>query len=457
MKKIVKNVKKPISGILQDVKQTGKLLIKGSNDYPPNVKKIMTQYGNEIIKSMTLKRTPVSGLLTGALNVFSLGKFGKRMSKSFDELFHLFLEIQLQSGTRLLLEKNERINMEINPKERPDTQIKNIINVPQNLSINQLLETTKRQMGSQFFQYDAVKNNCQDFLLNVLKSNGIGNEQDYEFIKQDTEQLFKGLPALKKVAHLATELGERGNILLQGGALDNQLFSHTKNPSKVIETIRMLKKKKPLMVKGTGMRKKKMFEFFKGTGSVGKVANKIGYEVVSLDFDPIYTPDIETDILKWKYKDWYKEHNFIPDVIWASPPCNTFSPLAYRLKERNTKTAEPKSDRAKEGTKILHKTLEIINFFKSLNPNLKFVIENPRGMMRNDKKIKKIPYRATATYCSYGDKKFKPTDFWSNYEIELKDLGEDCKEYELVQNIRKIEDRYSIPSRLIKSILEQIE
>ena len=243
-KKIVKNVKKPISGILQDVKQTGKLLIKGSNDYPPNVKKIMTQYGNEIIKSMTLKRTPVSGLLTGALNVFSLGKFGKRMSKSFDELFHLFLEIQLQSGTRLLLEKNERINMEINPKERPDTQIKNIINVPPNLSVNQLLETTKRQMGSQFFQYDAVKNNCQDFLLNVLKLNGIGDEQDYAFIKQDTEQLFKGLPALKKVAHLATELGERGNILLQGGALDNQLFSHTKNPSKVIEIIRMLRKLK---------------------------------------------------------------------------------------------------------------------------------------------------------------------------------------------------------------------
>ena len=250
MKKIVKgvkSVKKPISGILQDVKQTGKLLIQGSNDYPPNVKKIMTQYGNEIIKSMTLKRTPVSGLLTGALNVFSLGKFGERMSKSFDELFHLFLEIQLQSGTRLLLEKNERINMEINPKERPDTQIKNVVNVPSNLSINQLLETTKRQMGSQFFQYDAVKNNCQDFLLNVLKSNGIGDEQDYQFIKQDTEQLFKGLPALKKVAHLATELGERGNILLQGGTLNNQLFSHTKNPAKVIKTIRMLKKRNLLL------------------------------------------------------------------------------------------------------------------------------------------------------------------------------------------------------------------
>lgn len=222
MKKIVKNVKnvkKPISGILQDVKQSGKIIIQGSNDYPPNVKKILSQYGNEIIKGMSLKRTPVSGALTDALSLFSAGKFGRRLDKSFDEVFHLFLELQLQSGTRLLIEKNERINMEINPRERPDTQIKNVVNIPQNLSINQLLETTKRQMGNQYFQYDAVKNNCQNFILEVLKSNGIGDEQDYAFIKQDTEQLFKGLPALKKVAHFATELGERGNIVSQGGTL----------------------------------------------------------------------------------------------------------------------------------------------------------------------------------------------------------------------------------------------
>lgn len=35
------------------------------------------------------------------------------------------------------------------------------------------------------------------------------------------------------------------------------------------------------------------FELFKGSGSVGKVASKLGYNVISLDFDPIYTPDIE--------------------------------------------------------------------------------------------------------------------------------------------------------------------
>jgi len=205
----------------------------------------------------------------------------------------------------------------------------------------------------------------------------------------------------------------------------------------------------------TGMGKGiKMFELFKGTGSVGNVAKKLGFDVVSLDFDPIYTPDIETDILKWDYKKWAENNNFYPSYIWASPPCNTFSTLAYPLKERNTKTAKPKSDRAKEGTKILHKTLEIIDYFKSKNPDLLYTIENPRAMMRHDEKMLKLPNRETTLYCLYGDFKRKPTDFWSNFKMNLDTETKQCKNKTInVARINNIKQRYSIPSRLIKKIL----
>lgn len=202
------------------------------------------------------------------------------------------------------------------------------------------------------------------------------------------------------------------------------------------------------------IKNKKLFELFKGSGSVGKVANRLGYEVVSVDFDPIYTPDIETDILYWDYKKYSKENNFIPDYIWASPPCNTYSPLVYPLKERDPQTAEPKSERARIGTKILYKTLEIIKYFLSLNPKLKYCIENPRGMMRNDHKMKKQPYRATTYYCYYGGFKLKPTDFWSNYPLGLREIDGKCKNYIPIVDIEDIKDRYSIPSKLIKTIIQ---
>lgn len=198
----------------------------------------------------------------------------------------------------------------------------------------------------------------------------------------------------------------------------------------------------------------KLLELFKGTGSVGKVAKTLKYTTVSLDFDPIFTPDIEIDILKWNYKKFYNETKFLPDIIWASPPCNTYSKLAYSLKERDTKTAEPFSDRAKDGTKILYQTLKIIRYFQNLNPKLKFVIENPRGMMRLDKQIQKLILNNTL-YCLYGDKRQKSTDFFSNYELELKDPNEYKCQGETVRVVDiPLKERYKIPSKLIKHIFK---
>ena len=199
----------------------------------------------------------------------------------------------------------------------------------------------------------------------------------------------------------------------------------------------------------------KLLEIFKGTGSVGKVAKKLGYNVISLDYDEKFKPDIHTDILKWNYKKFVKDTGFIPDFIWASPPCNTFSAMVYPLRERNPQTAEPYSDRAKLGTKILYKTLTIINYFKKLNPKLKYTIENPRGMMRFDKRMKKLPNLETTAYCLYGDIKYKPTDFWSNFKMNLKPVipPSGCK-HEPITAL-KLTQRYSIPGKLIKQILTQ--
>jgi site-specific DNA-cytosine methylase len=198
----------------------------------------------------------------------------------------------------------------------------------------------------------------------------------------------------------------------------------------------------------------KLLELFKGTGSVGKVAKKLGFSIISIDLEMKYKASITIDILKWDYKKYHNETGYIPDFIWASPPCNTFSPLAYPLKERNIETAEPYSERAKNGTKILYKTLEIINYFKRLNPNLGFCIENPKGMMRNDKKMKKL-YRETTLYCLYGDKKYKLTDFWANFKMNLKEpLRSNCDKRKITSVVNlKLDDRYSIPSKLIKQIL----
>lgn len=150
----------------------------------------------------------------------------------------------------------------------------------------------------------------------------------------------------------------------------------------------------------------KLLELFAGSRSIGKQAEKQGFEVFSVDINNFENIDLVIDVLDLK-----KEMiPFNPDMIWASPPCTTFSiaSIGHHWKENR----EPKTKEALIGMNILKKTLEIFEWF----PDSIFFMENPRGMMR--KKIKGID-RTTVTYCSYGAINMKPTDIWSNniYDI----------------------------------------
>ena len=65
----------------------------------------------------------------------------------------------------------------------------------------------------------------------------------------------------------------------------------------------------------------RVLELFKGTGSVGHVANEYGYEVISLDNEAEFEPTHLVDIMEWDYT-VYSPGYF--KVIHASVPCRRF-------------------------------------------------------------------------------------------------------------------------------------
>lgn len=231
-----------------------------------------------------------------------------------------------------------------------------------------------------------------------------------------------------------------------------------------------------------GARQLRLLELFKGTGSIGKVAKKMGMSVMAIDILDKYEADVTADVLEWDYKKFFRDTGFIPDLLWASPPCNTYSPMVYRLHERDPKTARPLSKRAKEGTAILYRTLDIIKYCQKLNPDLIFCMENPKGMMRYDARIQKETNRDTTLYCLYGDKRVKPTDFFNNLpgglDLEEPALSKCPKEGRVgvihdssfrgpytqatrtkneTEDITKnVEERYFIPPKLVKHILKKM-
>jgi hypothetical protein len=228
-KGLIKNISKVGNTVVNKISKVGKKVGKFAEKVlnpdawmPLDVKNLMNTKGDQIITSITLRRNPVSHLITGAMNVVSLGKFQKQMDiQPYDELFHLAMLVET-ANTKFLLEKIERVNVSysISSPEGLET-----LYVPLNgkkINVFDLINNTKLQMGkTNFLDYDAVRNNCQVFIMNILDANKLLNDGNLEWVKQNTEVLFKGNKTLAKISKKLTDIGASANVLFHGGDLNN--------------------------------------------------------------------------------------------------------------------------------------------------------------------------------------------------------------------------------------------
>jgi site-specific DNA-cytosine methylase len=156
---------------------------------------------------------------------------------------------------------------------------------------------------------------------------------------------------------------------------------------------------------------KKLLELFAGSRSVSRVAQEMGMKKFSIDWDPYEGIDLVGDISKIGLDDI----PFVPDIIWASPDCTTYSIAA--CSHHRMSNLSPKSNYAKECDSTNKHFISLILDWLKLNPDLVFFIENPRGILRKmDFMNLDVPNfrRETVWYCQYGDNRAKPTDIWTN-------------------------------------------
>ena len=160
----------------------------------------------------------------------------------------------------------------------------------------------------------------------------------------------------------------------------------------------------------------KVLELFAGTRSIGKAFENNNHEVYSIEWDKQH-PNIDwyVDIGTITIQDIISKFG-IPDVIWASPDCTSYSIAAisrHRRREENGNLT-PISEYAQFCDKVNSHVVDLIKGFLKINPKMIYFIENPRGGMRKMDFMKDLP-RYTVTYCQYGDERMKPTDIWSNH------------------------------------------
>ena len=170
----------------------------------------------------------------------------------------------------------------------------------------------------------------------------------------------------------------------------------------------------------TGMGQHRVLDLFSGLNGWGDPFRAAGHEVFAIDIDRRFSADAHLDIgdvttvldaMPWR-----------PDVIFASPPCNSFSTGSMgKMWQHGSHPSPKRSERhpdghpiAVEGMRLVLATLRLIAV---LQPPY-WVIENPRGRLRSLDLLAGIP-RRTVWYCRLGLDRAKPTDLWGVFPPAL--------------------------------------
>jgi hypothetical protein len=191
-----------------------------------------------------------------------------------------------------------------------------------------------------------------------------------------------------------------------------------------------------------------VLDLFSGTRAVGSVCDELGLYCWSVDSNPKLPSNHCCDILSWEPS----QLHFVPDFVWLSPPCTSWS-QAQHCHRYSTKDLTPLTETAVLGEKLIQKCLEIIAYYHANHPATRFVLENPRGLLRHHPPMRTL-HRKTVYLCSYGASWKKPTDMWTDL-VEWQPTGSTCSHVGPHPRPRSIKAKKfgAMPPALVREVL----
>lgn len=152
-------------------------------DFNKKTKKVLQQYGNCKINRVFLIQKPID-------YIFIFGMYWI-YNTDISNFYHMgvLVEIEYNKKTKMFfIEKNEGIYIYDNFPILNNYEIHISKKIMENISLNSMLDKTKKEMGnSNFFNWHILNNNCSHFSIELLKSLGINKTKKFKQLYQTTE------------------------------------------------------------------------------------------------------------------------------------------------------------------------------------------------------------------------------------------------------------------------------
>jgi hypothetical protein len=181
----------------------------GSNRLIKSFRDNLTKHGDKKIVNIQIVREPLAKAVNAFGNLLTAGKLDEvARAGGQSAFFHLYSILTLDDGTKLRYEKNARPELEVT-NGSIGSNAESVNSSGGNIPLRDFIERSIKRMGEdRYISYDALRNNCQDFLLNSLEANGLLQPDLALFIKQDTTKLIEESPSFgQKIGNMATNIG----------------------------------------------------------------------------------------------------------------------------------------------------------------------------------------------------------------------------------------------------------
>lgn len=189
--------------------------------------KTLEQYGLQKVIGAVVARTPLNPVINGAINAISFGEFDNLKKKyGYDHFYHLSLVLNLESGEKIMMQKNEVIQI-VHLKHSNTLNNKTEyydLNIHQkNWRLDEVINNTKKFMGdAKFYDYDGLLNNCQNFIVSIIKANSwwsmdaekwidqMAHRMKEDFEKKDMGFVHKTMNRITKMGSFVSRLVGKG-------------------------------------------------------------------------------------------------------------------------------------------------------------------------------------------------------------------------------------------------------